>query len=118
MSTVETYQEITQELADHLEYHLRGKNPNFDLIGRVSSETISALEDVLKIDRAKIIHNKKIVGDLGGDSLDRLDLEFRLEQSLGIKIERKSLYDDKTDVFGVALKVYNLVQEQGRNRNS
>lgn len=44
--------------------------------------------DVLAIDESEISPDKSLVTDLGAESIDYLDLIFRLEREFGIKIPR------------------------------
>ena len=47
--------------------------------------------DVLAIDGTKIVPGASLIDDLGAESLDFLDLVFRLETDYGIKIPRDGL---------------------------
>lgn len=65
--------------------------------------------DVLAIDEKEVGPDKRLVGDLGAESIDYLDLVFRLEREFGIKIPRGqiekeargSLPDDQFEQGGV-----------------
>ena len=65
--------------------------------------------DVLAIDEKEVGPDKRLVGDLGAESIDYLDLVFRLEREFGIKIPRGqiekeargSLADDQFEQGGV-----------------
>lgn len=65
--------------------------------------------DVLAIDESKVDPDKRLVADLGAESIDYLDLIFRLEREFGVKIPRGqiekeargSLSDDQFEQGGV-----------------
>ncbi len=46
---------------------------------------------VLSMDASSVKEDDKVVGDLGADSLDLLDLTFQLEQKFGIKISPRDI---------------------------
>lgn len=47
--------------------------------------------DVLAVDAAKVVPNASLIDDLGAESIDFLDLVFRLETDYGVKIPRDGL---------------------------
>ena len=47
--------------------------------------------DVLVIDESDVALNKRLIGDLGAESIDFLDLVFQLEREFSIKIPRGQL---------------------------
>jgi len=54
----------------------------------------SALVDALGVDEEDVSPNATMVGDLGAESIDFLDIVFRLEKSFGIKIPRGELFPE------------------------
>ena len=48
----------------------------------------SALVDALGVDEDEVTPSATMVGDLGAESIDFLDIVFRLEKAFGIKIPR------------------------------
>jgi acyl carrier protein len=50
-----------------------------------------AVADVLAIDPPKIVPGASLIDDLGAESLDFLDLVFRLETEYGVKIPRDGI---------------------------
>jgi acyl carrier protein len=56
-----------------------------------------ALVDALGVDEEDITPEATLVGDLGAESIDFLDIVFRLEKAFDIKIPRGELFPD--DVF-------------------
>ncbi len=53
-----------------------------------------ALVDALGVDDDEVTEEATIIGDLGAESIDFLDIIFRLEQAFGIKIDRVDLAPD------------------------
>lgn len=53
-----------------------------------------ALIDALGVDEEDILPSATMVGDLGAESIDFLDIVFRLEKSFGIKIPRGDLFPE------------------------
>ncbi|MDR2762116.1 MAG: phosphopantetheine-binding protein [Planctomycetaceae bacterium] len=50
-----------------------------------------ALIEALAVDEEEIKPESTLIGDLGAESIDILDIAFQLEKMLGIKIERAEL---------------------------
>ena len=55
----------------------------------------SALVDALGVDDNDVKPNATMVGDLGAESIDFLDIVFRLEKAFGIKIPRGELFPEE-----------------------
>lgn len=53
-----------------------------------------ALVDALGVDDDEVTEEATMVGDLGAESIDFLDIVFQLEQSFGITIPREELFPD------------------------
>jgi acyl carrier protein len=53
-----------------------------------------ALIEALAVDEEEIKPNSTLIGDLGAESIDILDIVFQLEKMLGIKIDRGELVPD------------------------
>ncbi|MDR2169186.1 MAG: phosphopantetheine-binding protein [Planctomycetaceae bacterium] len=53
-----------------------------------------ALIEALAVDEEEIKPESTLIGDLGAESIDILDIVFQLEKMLGIKIERGELVPD------------------------
>ena len=60
----------------------------------VFSKVQSALVDALGVDREEVTPQARLVGDLGAESIDFLDIVFRLEKSFNIKIPRGELFPE------------------------
>lgn len=54
----------------------------------------TALIDALGVDDDQVTPSATMVGDLGAESIDFLDIVFRLEKSFGIKIPRGELFPE------------------------
>lgn len=54
-----------------------------------------ALVDALAVDDDEVLSEATLVGDLGAESIDILDILYRLEKAFGIKIERSELVPDE-----------------------
>ncbi len=65
----------------------------------------SALVDALGVDEDEVTPGATMVGDLGAESIDFLDIVFRLEKAFGIKIPRGELFPE--DVLSSAEFVTN-----------
>jgi acyl carrier protein len=52
------------------------------------------LEDALGVDDDEVTKEATLVGDLGAESIDFLDIVFRLEKAFGIKIDQSELFPD------------------------
>jgi acyl carrier protein len=52
------------------------------------------LVDALGVDEEEVTPGAKLVGDLGAESIDFLDIVFRLEKAFGIKIDQSELFPD------------------------
>ena len=54
----------------------------------------TALVDALGVDEDEVSPTATMVGDLGAESIDFLDIVFRLEKAFGIKIPRGELFPE------------------------
>ena len=54
----------------------------------------TALVDALGVDEDEIVPEATLVGDLGAESIDFLDIVFRLEKAFSIKIPRGELFPE------------------------
>jgi acyl carrier protein len=58
----------------------------------IFQEVQEVLVDALGVDNDEITANATLMGDLGAESIDFLDIVFRLEKVFGIKIPREELF--------------------------
>jgi acyl carrier protein len=54
----------------------------------------STLVDALGVDEDDVTHGATLRGDLGAESIDLLDIVFRLERNFGIRIPRGELFPE------------------------
>jgi acyl carrier protein len=54
----------------------------------------STLVDALGVDEDDVTRDATLFGDLGAESIDLLDIVFRLERNFGIKIPRGELFPE------------------------
>ena len=60
----------------------------------VFSKVQEALVDALGVDDEEVTPTATLVGDLGAESIDFLDIVFRLEKAFDIKIPRDELFPE------------------------
>ena len=60
----------------------------------IYSKVQEALVDALGVDEDEVKPEATLQGDLGAESIDFLDIVFRLEKAFGIKIERGELFPE------------------------
>ncbi len=72
----------------------------------------TALVDALGVDEEDVVPEATMVGDLGAESIDFLDIVFRLEKAFGIKVDRGELFPE--DVLSSSEFVTNgMINEAG-----
>jgi len=52
------------------------------------------LVDALAVDDDEVTNEATLIGDLGAESIDILDISFKLEQEFGFKIEQGELFPE------------------------
>ena len=60
----------------------------------VFENVTEVLVDALGVDDDEVSMTATLVGDLGAESIDFLDIVFRLEKTFGIKIEQSEMFPD------------------------
>ena len=63
---------------------------NEEVFGKVKE----TLVDALGVDDDEVTEEATMVGDLGAESIDFLDIVFKLEKTFGIEIPREELFPD------------------------
>jgi len=58
----------------------------------IFNEVKEVMIDALGLDDDEVTESATLMGDLGAESIDFLDIVFRLEKSFGIKIPREELF--------------------------
>lgn len=59
---------------------------------KISQQVQGVLVDALGVDDTEVTPQSTLMGDLGAESIDFLDIVFRLEKAFGIKIPREELF--------------------------
>jgi acyl carrier protein len=67
---------------------------------RIDEEVRRAIAKALRKDESAVTMDASIIEDLGGTSLDFLDITFRLEQAFGVKLPHTLLVDQIEELFG------------------
>src|SRR5688500_4386186 len=60
----------------------------------IFSKVQTALVDALGVDEDEVTPEATLIGDLGAESIDFLDIVFRLEKAFDIKIPRGELFPE------------------------
>jgi acyl carrier protein len=60
----------------------------------VFTKVRAALVDALGVDDDEVTPEATMVGDLGAESIDFLDIVFKLEKAFGIKVPREELFPE------------------------
>jgi len=76
----------------------------------VVAEVRRALVETLRVDPARIRAETSIVRDLGAESLDFLDVNYRLETAFGIRMARHFFLEHMDELFGEG----SAVDDEGR----
>jgi acyl carrier protein len=63
---------------------------------QVFEQVREVLVDALGVDEEEVVGSATLMGDLGAESIDFLDIVFRLEKAFGIKIPREELFPAET----------------------
>lgn len=67
---------------------------------RIIEELKKAIVETLRGDEKSITAESSLTKDLGAESLDFLDINYRLEQTFGIKMARHFILEHIEDMFG------------------
>lgn len=77
------------------------------------------MTDALGVDDEEVTPDAKLVSDLGAESIDFLDIVFRLEKAFAIKIEQSELFPDNVlsdENYVVDGKVTDMGMQELRKR--
>jgi acyl carrier protein len=66
----------------------------------IDLEVRRAIAKALRKDEGAVTMDASVIEDLGGTSLDFLDITFRLEQAFGVKLPHNLLVDQIEELFG------------------
>lgn len=61
----------------------------------IFQKVTTTLVDALSVEEEEVTSEATLTGDLGAESIDFLDIVFRLEKNFGIKIPRGELFPDE-----------------------
>jgi acyl carrier protein len=75
-------------------------NQNLIAEQRVMDEVRKAISEGIDINPAAVKPESSLMKDLGAESLDFLDINYRLEQTFGIKMARRTVLDHMEEMFG------------------
>jgi len=67
---------------------------------KVFDELKKAIVETLRVDENEIKPESSLIKDLGAESLDLLDINYRLEQTFGIKMARHFILEHVEEIFG------------------
>jgi acyl carrier protein len=67
---------------------------------QVFDELKKAIVETLRVDENSIKPESSLINDLGAESLDFLDINYRLEQAFGIKMARHFVLEHIEEMFG------------------
>ncbi|MFC1738463.1 acyl carrier protein [Planctomycetota bacterium] len=73
------------------------------------------LTDALGVDDDEVTTEATLMGDLGAESIDFLDIVFRLEKAFGIKIPREELFPAESLMNNAELVENGKFTEKGLN---
>ena len=59
---------------------------------QILQEVVGVLVDALGVDEDEVTPDATLMADLGAESIDFLDIVFRMEKAFGIKIPREELF--------------------------
>jgi acyl carrier protein len=77
---------------------------------RVIAEIMKIAVETLRVPEGKATADSSFVRDLGAESLDFLDIDYRLEQAFGIKMARHFFLEHVEEMFGEGA----AIDEDGR----
>jgi len=80
-----------------------------DILAKVSDQ----LQDALGVDDDEVTPEATLIGDLGAESIDFLDIVFRLEKTFGIKIPRGELFPENLTAADGNLVEDGVVTDEG-----
>ena len=79
----------------------------------IFAEVKEVLVDALGLDDDEVTEESTLMGDLGAESIDFLDIMFRLEKSFGIKIPREELFPADSLISNPEYVVSGKLTEKG-----
>ena len=80
---------------------------------KILEQITEVLVDALGVDEDEVLPEATLMEDLGAESIDFLDIVFRLEKAFDIKIEREELFPVETLLNDPALVQDNVLTDKG-----
>ena len=80
---------------------------------KILEQITEVLVDALGVDEDEVLPEATLMEDLGAESIDFLDIVFRLEKAFDIKIEREELFPVETLMNDPALVQDNVLTDEG-----
>ena len=80
---------------------------------QVLEQVRTVMVDALGVDDDEVKQESTLMGDLGAESIDFLDIVFRLEKAFGIKIPREELFPAEAIMNNPELVSNGKVTEKG-----
>ena len=82
---------------------------NEEILGKIQE----ILANALGVDHKEVTPSATLVGDLGAESIDFLDIVFNLEKEFDIKIKRGELFPENLAAGEDGLAIDGVVTEEG-----
>jgi acyl carrier protein len=79
----------------------------------IMEQITEVLEDALGVDEDEVTPQSTLMGDLGAESIDFLDIVFRLEKAFDIKIGREELFPAESLLSDGSLVSDSKLTDQG-----
>lgn len=79
----------------------------------IFSKVQATLVDALGVDDDEVTESARLSADLGAESIDFLDIVFRLEKNFATKIPRGELFPENFAAAGTAYVSSGMVTEEG-----
>lgn len=80
----------------------------------VYPQVASIIADVLVVDESEVELNKRLIDDLGAESIDFLDLIFQLEKTFSVKIPRGQIEKDvRGDLSNAEFEQNGVITDKG-----
>ncbi len=80
---------------------------------QIYARVVDAFCEALGLDEDEVERTSLVIDDLGAESLDFLDIAFRLERAFGIKIPRGQIQKAAEEQAGEAFEVEGKLTEAG-----
>ncbi len=89
-----------------------------DVVPELWDPLVDAFAEALGLDDDEVEFDSKVIGDLGAESLDFLDIAFRLERAFDIKIPRGGIEESAKAETGEAYEIDGVLTPLGLQKLS